>query len=102
MMSAVTSEKLTRFFTIFFVLAFFAYLFGPLIVMGMSAFNTSEFPRISPWDCFTVEWFEVLTKDTDLMTLHHCHISNPDPGCRTGYIHPGVLGPYGQDVQCRL
>jgi len=68
MMSAVTSEKLTRFFTIFFVLAFFAYLFGPLIVMGMSAFNTSEFPRISPWDCFTVEWFEVLTKDTDLMT----------------------------------
>ena len=40
----------------------------PLIVMGMSAFNTSEFPRISPWDCFTVEWFDVLTKDTDLMT----------------------------------
>ena len=67
MMSAVTSEKLTRYFTIFFVLAFFAYLFGPLIVMGMSAFNTSDFPRISPWDCFTVEWFEVLTKDTDLM-----------------------------------
>ncbi len=68
MMSAVTSEKLTRAFTILFVLAFFAYLFGPLIVMGMSAFNTSEFPRISPWDCFTVEWFDVLTKDTDLMT----------------------------------
>ena len=68
MMSAVTSEKLTRLFTIFFVLAFFAYLFGPLIVMGMSAFNTSEFPRISPWDCFTVEWFEVLTNDKDLMT----------------------------------
>ncbi len=68
MISAVTSEKLTRIFTILFVLVFFAYLFGPLIVMGMSAFNTSDFPRISPWDCFTVEWFEVLTNDTDLMT----------------------------------
>lgn len=68
MISAQTSEKLTRAFTLLFVLAFFAYLFGPLIVMGMSAFNTSEFPRISPWDCFTVEWFEVLTNDTDLMT----------------------------------
>lgn len=68
MMGAVTTERLTRVFTILFVLVFFAYLFGPLIVMGMSAFNTSSFPRISPWDCFTVEWFEVLTNDTDLMT----------------------------------
>ncbi len=68
MIPAQTSEKLTRAFTLLFVLAFFAYLFGPLIVMGMSAFNTSEFPRISPWDCFTVEWFEVLRNDTDLMT----------------------------------
>jgi len=68
MIPAQTSEKLTRVFTLLFVLVFFAYLFGPLIVMGMSAFNTSEFPRVSPWDCFTVEWFEVLTKDTDLMT----------------------------------
>jgi len=68
MIPAQTSEKLTRVFTLLFVLVFFAYLFGPLIVMGMSAFNTSEFPRVSPWDCFTVEWFDVLTKDTDLMT----------------------------------
>jgi len=65
---AQTSEKLTRVFTLLFVLVFFAYLFGPLIVMGMSAFNTSSFPRISPWDCFTVEWFDVLRNDTDLMT----------------------------------
>jgi len=68
MIPAQTSEKLTRVFTLLFVLVFFAYLFGPLIVMGMSAFNTSSFPRISPWDCFTVEWFDVLVNDTDLMT----------------------------------
>ncbi len=63
----MTSEKLTKVFTLLFVLMFFAYLFGPLIVMGMSAFNTSSFPRVSPWDCFTVEWFSVLANDGDLM-----------------------------------
>ena len=64
----MTSEKLTRIFAILFVLGFFAYLFGPLIVMGLSAFNSSSFPRVSPWDCFTVEWFDVLKNDADLMT----------------------------------
>ena len=67
MIPAVASEKLTKVFTILFVLVFFAYLFGPLIVMGLSAFNTSSFPRVSPWDCFTVEWFNVLANDGDLM-----------------------------------
>ncbi len=66
--SAMTSERLTGMFAILFVLAFFAYLFGPLIIMGMSAFNSSSFPRVSPWDCFTVEWFDVLANDNDLMT----------------------------------
>ncbi len=51
-----------------FVSLFFLYLFGPLIVMGMTAFNTSNFPRVSPWDCFTVEWFDVLMQDTRLVT----------------------------------
>ncbi|MFT5111264.1 MAG: spermidine/putrescine transport system permease protein [Parasphingorhabdus sp.] len=66
-MPAMTSERLTRIFTIAFVLLFFAYLFGPLLVMGLSAFNSSSFPRVSPWDCFTVEWFDVLANDEDLM-----------------------------------
>ncbi len=67
MNSGMTSDRLTRIFTILFVLVFFAYLFGPLIVMGLSAFNTSSFPRVSPWDCMTIEWFNVLANDKDLM-----------------------------------
>lgn len=63
----MTSERLSRIFTIFFICGFFAYLFGPLIIMGMTAFNSSEFPRVSPWECFSVEWFDVLIKDQDLM-----------------------------------
>jgi len=49
------------------VLGFFAYLFGPLIIMGITAFNSSSFPRITPWECFSVEWFDVLTQDARLM-----------------------------------
>lgn len=64
----MTSERLGKIFLIGFVLMFFLYLFGPLIVMSLSAFNSSEFPRVSPWSCFTGEWFEVLRHDADLMT----------------------------------
>ncbi len=64
----MTSERLSRIFSILFILGFFLYLFGPLIIMGLTAFNSSEFPRVSPWECFSVEWFDVLRNDQDLMT----------------------------------
>ena len=63
----ITSDHVRKFFTLSFVLGFFAYLFGPLIIMGMTAFNSSSFPRISPWECFTVEWFSVLANDAKLV-----------------------------------
>ena len=50
-----------------YILLFFAYLFGPLVVMSVTAFNSSEFPSISPWNCVTGEWFDVLVKDKHLM-----------------------------------
>ena len=50
-----------------FVVAFFAYLFGPLILMSITAFNSSAFPRVAPWECFSVEWFSVLVQDDTLM-----------------------------------
>ena len=56
-----------RFFLIAFVLLFFGYLFGPLIIMGITAFNSSAFPRVTPWECFSVEWFDVLKNDVRLM-----------------------------------
>ncbi len=63
-MSADTVRKAA---TLAFVAVFFFYLFGPLIIMGISAFNSSAFPRVSPWECFTVEWFDVLIHDEVLM-----------------------------------
>lgn len=61
------SETMLRLWSVFFVLGFFIYLFGPLILMSFTAFNSSAFPRVSPWDCFSVEWFNVLSQDDRLM-----------------------------------
>lgn len=46
---------------------FFAYLFGPLIIMVITAFNSSNFPRVSPWECFTTDWFGKLVADDALI-----------------------------------
>jgi spermidine/putrescine transport system permease protein len=61
------SDKFLQGLTIAFLLAFFAYLFGPLLIMSVTAFNSSQFPRVAPFDCFSIEWFNVLVQDNDLM-----------------------------------
>ncbi len=63
----MTADRIQKFFVIGFVILFFAYLFGPLLLMSVSAFNSSAFPRVSPFECFTVEWFNVLAEDRTLM-----------------------------------
>ena len=40
-----------------YIFIFLAYLFGPLIIMSITAFNSSEFPAITPWECFSWRWF---------------------------------------------
>lgn len=46
-----------------YILVFFLYLFGPLIIMSASAFNASVYPTITPWEGFTVHWFADLAKN---------------------------------------
>ncbi len=50
-----------------YLVIFFGYLLGPLFVMSMTAFNSSAFPSISPWACYTYEWFDVLFKDERIL-----------------------------------
>jgi len=50
-----------------YFLIFFGYLIGPLVVMGMTAFNSAAFPSITPWQCFTYEWFGELFKDERIL-----------------------------------
>ena len=51
---------------VYFVI-FFGYLIGPLVVMGFTAFNSAAFPSITPWQCFTYEWFGELMKDERIL-----------------------------------
>jgi spermidine/putrescine transport system permease protein len=63
----ILTDRIRQASVLLFVVLFFLYLFGPLIIMGLTAFNSASFPRVSPWDCFTVEWFDVLVNDNRLM-----------------------------------
>lgn len=56
-----------RVITALYVMVFLTYLLGPLAVMMGTAFNSSQFPRVMPWECFTAEWFTVLASDDALL-----------------------------------
>lgn len=50
-----TSKTYNRIFK-FYVILYFTFLFAPLLVTCVLAFNDSQFPSL-PWKGFTVEWF---------------------------------------------
>jgi spermidine/putrescine transport system permease protein len=51
----------------FYVLLFFGYLFGPIIVMTLTAFNTPNYPQAYPLEGFTLDWFVKLWNDRAMM-----------------------------------
>jgi spermidine/putrescine transport system permease protein len=51
----------------FYILLFFLYLLGPLIVMGITAFNTESYPTAFPFQGFTLEWFSKLWNHRQMM-----------------------------------
>lgn len=60
-------KGLNALLTAAFVTLFFGFLFGPLVIMVITAFNSSVFPRVSPWACFTTDWFRTLAGDRMLL-----------------------------------
>ena len=51
------SQHALNFLLGLYIFIFLSYLFGPLIIMSITAFNSAEFPAISPWECFSFRWF---------------------------------------------
>jgi spermidine/putrescine transport system permease protein len=47
----------------FYFVAFFLYLFTPLVIMGAATFNESRFPTVTPWQGTTLQWFDALWAD---------------------------------------
>jgi len=50
-----------------YLLAFFTYLFAPLAVMGLTAFNTASFPSAWPIEGWTLDWFAALARDGEML-----------------------------------
>ena len=64
----MTAQTVLRLSVGFYILLFFGYLFGPLVIMSITAFNSSTLPAVSPWECLSGEWFRVLVEDDKIMT----------------------------------
>jgi spermidine/putrescine transport system permease protein len=60
------SQSVLRFVIGSYIVLFFAYLFLPLIFMGIVAFNSSSIPQVNPWQGFTMKWFVELVGDEQL------------------------------------
>lgn len=63
----MTAKGVIKVMTGFYLGIFFLYLFGPLIAMGITAFNTPSYPQAFPFEGFTWHWFEVLAQDKDVI-----------------------------------
>lgn len=63
----MTSQGAGRIMMGFYIVLFFGFLFGPLIVMALTAFNTEAYPTAFPITGLTFEWFGVLMADRTLM-----------------------------------
>jgi spermidine/putrescine transport system permease protein len=50
-----------------YMACFFGFLFGPVAVMAITAFNASSYPQAVPFEAFTLRWFAALAHDDDLM-----------------------------------
>ena len=63
----MSSKTVMNVMLAFYMAIFFGFLFGPLIVMGVSAFNTSTYPQVYPIEGLTLSWFDKLLNDRDMV-----------------------------------
>lgn len=60
-------DTITRIAFAVYVALFFTYLFAPLAVMGITAFNTASYPAVTPFEGFTLDWFTTILNDDEIM-----------------------------------
>jgi spermidine/putrescine transport system permease protein len=63
----MTSNTVMKGMLGFYIALFFLYLFGPLLVMSVTAFNTSNYPSVLPFEGFTLDWFGKLFAHRQMM-----------------------------------
>jgi len=63
----MTAKTVLGFTIAGYLALFFLYLFGPLLIMSSTAFNTPDYPQAYPWEGFTWQWFAALFADDNMM-----------------------------------
>jgi spermidine/putrescine transport system permease protein len=63
----MTSKHVMKFMLGFYIALFLLYLFGPLLVMSVTAFNTPAYPQAVPFEGFTLDWFSKLFAHRQMM-----------------------------------
>ena len=53
---------------VIYLVLFFTYLLGPLLLMSITAFNSASFPQVTPWEVLSFEWFSVLFNDKRIIS----------------------------------
>ena len=63
----MSSKAIFRLVMGFYFVLFFGFLFGPLVIMCVSAFNTPSYPQAWPIEGLTLDWFGKLIADRNMM-----------------------------------
>jgi spermidine/putrescine transport system permease protein len=63
----MSAQSIQRLMVSFYILLFFGFLFAPLVMMSIAAFNDVGFPQVVPWEGFTLRWFPALFEDALMM-----------------------------------
>ena len=63
----ISQSPLIRLGLALYLLLFFMYLLGPLVLMSITAFNSAPFPQVTPWEVLSFEWFRVLFNDQRIL-----------------------------------
>ena len=63
----MSADRIRRLMVSFYIGLFFLFLFGPLLIMSVSAFNTPVFPQVWPFEGFTLHWFGEFFGDRNMM-----------------------------------
>ena len=67
-MSATIGEsRAARALLNLYIALFFVYLFAPLLVMSLAAFNDYPYPSVTQWRGFTLRWFTALSEDQRIL-----------------------------------
>ena len=63
----MSARLVWRFMLGFYLVLFFSFLFGPLLIMSVTAFNPPSYPQAWPIEGLTLNWFAKLIADRNVI-----------------------------------